>query len=79
MTFTRYANVTEEQTEEILKQYELYKEMNSCGDTGHAAACIGNSVFRLTTNQWNSKIGADVFAATLTVLAMNGKVNLELV
>lgn len=79
MTFTRYSNITEEQKAEILKELENYKQMNPLGSTGHAAACIASSVFRLTTRQWNSKVGADAFSATLAVLAMNGKVNLELV
>lgn len=79
MKFTRYGNITEEQKAEILKELETYKQMNPFGSTGHAAACIANSVFQLTNRQWNSKIGTDAFSATLTVLAMSGKVNLELV
>lgn len=80
MTFTRYANITDDQKEEILKELETYKQISGVsGTVGHAAACIASRVFELTTSQWNSKIGADAFAATLAVLAMNGEVNLELV
>ena len=77
-TFTRYSNISEEQKAKILSEFEHYELTAPLGDVGHAAACIARSVFEFSNRQWSGKNGNDAFAATLAVLAMSGKVKLEL-
>lgn len=73
----RYSNITEEMKAAIAKSFDNWSALNGAHkDYGHIAACVANDVFCRTNKQWNSKYGADAFAATLTALVMMGKVKL---
>ena len=76
MKFTRYANLTEEQKNRIVDAFHYARDIGN-SDPGHAAACAACNGLDLTTKQWNSKIGADAFAAALGVLVMKGEIKLS--
>ena len=72
--FTRYANLTTEQKDHIVA---TYKESLKFYPPDQAIACTANDALGLTDRQWNSKIGADAFAATLATLVMAGTVEVQ--
>lgn len=73
----RYSNITDEMKEAIAKSFDTWANLNGAyKDYGHITACVANEVFCKTNKQWNSKYGADAFAATLTALVMMKKIQL---
>ena len=73
MKFTRYANITDEQKNGIVAKFREVRELYP---TDQAVSITANDFWKLTNRQWNSKAGADVFAATLAVLVMKRQLNL---
>lgn len=65
--FTRYANLTAEDKVTILANY---KDQRTLYPVNQAVSCTAVDCFVLSDRQWNGKIGADAFAATLAILVM---------
>ena len=73
MTYSRYANITQEQKDRIVR---VYKSKVGIYPTGQAVAITAAEAWELSDRQWNSKKGSDIFAATLATLVMSGNVEL---
>lgn len=66
--FTRYAHLSRWQHVII---WEHWAWVCTQTDQGHAMSITAKDVFSLTDRQWNSKIGADVFAAVCASVCMS--------
>jgi len=74
-THTRYANLTDEQREAIVRTFREWSSLPGI-EVGQAVSCAAKDGLGLTINQWNSKQGEDAFASALGVLVMRNEVNL---
>jgi hypothetical protein len=77
--FTTYAKITDEQRDEIVRQYRnaRYIAQGANGgsfDPAHLAVCVADSVFEISSKAHNGPTGANVFAACLAVLVMRGEI-----
>lgn len=66
-----YANLTDDERNEIVRQYNYAVKMGAT-DAGHAAAIAATNAFNLTTRQWNCNIGTNCYAMAVAVLFHNG-------
>ena len=73
-----YANITDDQRANILKEFDWTIKMNG-GDFFHAAASAAKHGLNLSDRQWNSKIGTNAYAAACVIIIMSGRVQLTLV
>lgn len=74
--FKNYANLTDEQRDEIVKVYNQWVQMDGI-TVGQAISCAAKDVFKLTIKQWNAKIGSNAFAAVCGVLIMKKALKIE--
>ena len=77
MKFTRYANLSKGQEQEIINAFCGWQSMKGI-DIGQAVSIAAHDGLKLTTKQWNSKIGADAFAAALATLLMKGAIEITI-
>ena len=76
MKFRDYANLTNEQREEIIKTFRYARDIGAT-DAGHASAIAAGQGLQLTDRQWNGKTGSNAWAATLATLVMAGEIELS--
>ena len=74
--FTRYANLTPGQSDEIVRIYNQWVTMDGI-QPGQAVSIAARDALLLTDKQWNGKIGADAFAAALACLVMRDAISIE--
>ena len=72
-----YANLTQAQRDEIIKQFRGAKEIAGYDDPLHFTAIAAHNVLSKTTRALNGKKGSNAFAAALATLVMAKEISVS--